>query len=251
MTTSTKSFLFLFFFETTNLFYFRTKYSIYDQYQFIMNEQHNRNITPKPSFVDHSQQYMILQDIQNVPPWLRPTPTPLPPQPTPTPPQLSPPQVDENNNSFQTNNQNEILWKGELYPLPPLQKVPSIEQALIHLKMKTHYNEHLDKATNEKEKTMITNVYTVLEQFVIENFAAAQSTIHVSNIVQSDKGVYIAHLDNFTLPKFGYSLNFNIRFKLLESVRFAAKIDMKLNDVHETIQKILSQDCPMLQNHQD
>ena len=135
--------------------------------------------------------------------------------------------------------------------MPPLQKVPSIEQALIHLKMKTHYNEHLDKATNEKEKTMITNVYTVLEQFVIENFAAAQSTIHVSNIVQSDKGVYIAHLDNFTLPKFGYSLNFNIRFKLLESVRFAAKIDMKLNDVHETIQKILSQDCPMLQNHQD
>jgi hypothetical protein len=124
--------------------------------------------------------------------------------------------------SFDPTNQvsfeNKVKWKQEKHDRPPLKKVPSIEQALFHLKTKSHYQKHLYQATSENEKNMITNIYNILEEFIIKNFVAAQSSIHVSNIVQSDKGVYLAYLDNFTLPKFGFTLNFNTRFKLLESV---------------------------------
>ena len=119
--------------------------------------------------------------------------------------------------SFDPNNQvsfeNKVKWKQEDYALPPLAKVPSIEQALFHLKTKSHYQKHLYEATNENEKMMITNIYNILEEFIIHNFAAAQSTIHVSNIVQSDDGVYLAFLDNRNLPKIGFSLNFLARFQ--------------------------------------
>ena len=45
--------------------------------------------------------------------------------------------------SFDPNNQvsfeNKVKWKQEDYALPPLAKVPSIEQALFHLKTKSHF----------------------------------------------------------------------------------------------------------------
>jgi len=97
-----------------------------------------------------------------------------------------------------------------------LKKVPSIDHALFHLKTNFHYQKHLYQATNENEKMMILNVYNILEEFIIKNFAAAQSSIFISKIVQSDKGVYVAYLDNKVLPKFGFTLNFNTRFTCLE-----------------------------------
>ena len=148
--------------------------------------------------------------------------------------------------------ENKVKWKQEEYTLPPLKKVPSIEQALFHFNNKSHYQkQHLYQAANEKEKMMITNIYNILEEFIIQNFDAAQSTIHVSNIVQSDDGVYLAVLDNKTLPKFGFTLNFWTRFQYLEHVQFATKIHMKLNGVDETVHQILIQECPTLQYHQD
>jgi hypothetical protein len=139
--------------------------------------------------------------------------------------------------------------------LPPLQKVSSIEQSLFHLKNKeSHYKDHLKQATNEEEKTMIRNVYTVLEDFVVENFTDAQSSVHVSNIILKDKGVYIAYIHKvLSLPKFGFFRNYGTWFKDQDNVHFAAKIDMKLdvNCVNKTIDHILVQNCPMLQYHPD
>ena len=146
-----------------------------------MDEQKKKNIiesTENHSEMIHPSQHVVLQDILgNCPDFAgaatRP-PTSRPPTPRPS--------ADESNdnssscidNSFDSNNQvsfkNSIVWKGEDYALPPLQKVSSIEQALFHLKNKSHYEDHLKQATNEEEKTMIRNVYTVLEDFVVENF---------------------------------------------------------------------------------
>jgi hypothetical protein len=101
-----------------------------------------------------------------------------------------------------------------------------MEQALFHLKNKSsHYKDHLNQATKEEEKTMIRNVYTVLEDFVIENFTAAQSSIHVSNIIQRDNGVYIAYLHKVSLPKFGFTRNYGT---LLWQIRIMFTLQQRL-----------------------
>ena len=86
-----------------------------------------------------------------------------------------------------------IKYKDQKWTLPPLHKVKSTKNALEHLKTKLHYNENHAKARDKMEKNRLNNIFAILEQFLLANFATVQSSIKLKSMIQDDEGVYIGY----------------------------------------------------------